>query len=369
MGLVAFIILAILCMAAPVGAQTLTIATIAAKTGDASTSNKVLFEAVRFAVDEVNAAGGLLGLPVAVLELDNQSTPLGSKLAAERAVQAGVLGVVGASWSSHSNAMASVLQEAGIPMITPISTNPKVTLHGDYIFRACYTDPFQGRVMARFARQDLAANTAAILINVSRTYSVDLASYFENNFTKLGGEVVFKGEFLSDSADFAALLEKMEAKGPDVLYVPADYRDSSYIIKQARDMGLETVILGGDAFGMRLYDYVGQAADGCYYTTNWHRDSPLPESRQFVKRYEAVYGEIKQTTIPLSYDAAMALFDAVRRAGKADWAAVRDALAATDGFVGASGAIRFDANGDPVKPVVINKLENGGVVFIRNVAP
>lgn len=349
--------------------ETVAIATIAAKSGDASTSNAVLFQTVRFAVDELNAAGGLLGKRVEVLEFDNESTALGSKAAAEAAAAADVAAVIGASWSSHSSAMAPVLQAAGIPMVSPISTNPKVTLLGDYIFRVCYTDPFQGRIMARFATEDLKAETAATLVNVSRTYSVDLARIFAENFTRMGGKVLWQGEYLIDSADYEELLDKVAELGPDVLYLPGDYRDSSFIIKQARDRDLAVTILGADAFGMRLYDYIGAAAEGAYYTTNWHRDNPLPESRAFVERYEAVHGEIKQTTIPLTYDATMVWADAVRRAGTFDRAKVRDAIAATENFPGVAGPITFDSNGDPVKPVVINKLEDGGVTFIRLVNP
>lgn len=366
------LVFALVLLLAPVLARAeepVTIATIAAKTGDASTSNAVLFQTVRFAVDELNAGGGLLGRRIEILELDNESTAIGSAKAAKEAVAADVAAVIGASWSSHSSAMAPVLQAAKIPMISPISTNPGVTLHGDYIFRACYTDPFQGRVMARFAREDLKARTAVTLVNVDRTYSTGLADYFERAFAELGGAVLWRGEFLIDNANYAKLLAETAEMRPDVLYVPGDYRDSAYIIKQAREMGLTTVILGGDAFGMRIYDYVGAVADGCFYTTNWHRDTPNPVSRDFVARYEAKFGEIKQTTIPLTYDATMLWANAVKRAGSFDRVKVREALAATDDFVGTTGPIRFDANGDPFKEVVVNKMENQGITFIRSVAP
>ncbi len=345
------------------------IAAIAAHSGDAAPSNRVLFEAVRFAVDEINESGGLLGRRVEVLEFDNQSTSLGSLAAAGQAVAADVAVVIGSSWSDHSSAMAPVLQEAGILMITPISTNPKVTLHGDYIFRACYIDPYQATVMARFAFEDLAARSAVTLVNVSRSYSEDLARFFTDSFQDLGGQVLWRGGYILDTADYKSLLQKVQEFDPDVLYVPGDYRDSSFIIKQARDLGLRATILGADAFGLRLYDYIGELADGCYYTTHWHRDSPQPESWDFVRRWEKLHGEIRQTTIALTYDAVMLWAAAVKRAGSFDRKEVRDALAATKDFIGVSGAISFDANGDPVKQVVINKLENGEAKFIRNVLP
>lgn len=350
-------------------AEPVRLGVVAARTGEAASSNQALFIAARFAVDELNAAGGLLGRPVEILEYDNLSTALGSHTAARSAAADQVAAVIGASWSEHSQAMAEVLQAAGIPMITPISTNPKVTEVGNYIFRACITDSFQGKVMARFARQDLNATTAVTLANVSRAYSTELAQVFEETFTRLGGLFLGRGVYTLDTANYGGILATVQAADPDVLYVPGDYRDSSFIIKEARDRGLRATILGADAFGMRLYDYIGAAAEGCYYTTHWRRDSPLPASRAFVARYEAVHGEIRQTTIPLTYDAVMLWADAVRRAGTFAPAAVRDALAATRRFPGVSGSITFDASRNPTKPMVINKLENLGATLVRLVEP
>jgi branched-chain amino acid transport system substrate-binding protein len=345
------------------------VAVIASMTGDASTSNKALFQAARYAVEEINEQGGLLGAPVEILEFDNQGTSLGSKAAAEAAVAAGADAVIGASWSSHSLAMAPVLEKAGVPMITPMSTNPEVTRGRKYVFRVCYTDDYQGKVMARFAYDDLKARTAVVLCNVDRVYSVGLANVFSETFTALGGKILWRGEFLLDVSDFSKLLGSVREYAPDVIYLPGDYRDSSFIITQARKMGIATQFLGGDSFGQRLYDYIGTLADGAYYTTHWNRDNPSQKSRDFVKRYEAKFGKIKQTTIPMTYDAVMLLGDAVKRAGTREKSKVRDALAATRHFSGVTGAIAFSGTGDPEKPVVINKLENGGIVFVKDVAP
>lgn len=359
-----------LIIAAPATAETpFRVAVIASMTGEVSTSNKVLFEAARYAVEEINEQGGLLGAPVEILEFDNQSTSLGSKAAAEAAVAAGADAVIGASWSAHSLAMAPVLEEARIPMITPISTNPAVTRDRRYVFRVCYTDAYQGKVMARFAYDDLKARTAVVLCNVDRVYSVGLADVFNEYFTALGGKTLWRGEFLLDVSDFSKLLETVKSYAPDVIYLPGDYRDSSFIIGQARKMGIETQFLGGDSFGLRIYDYIGALADGAYYTTHWNRDNPSQKSRDFVKRFETKFGKIKQTTIPMTYDAVMLLADAVTRAGTKEKSKVRDALAATSNFSGVTGNIAFSGTGDPEKPVVINKLENGGIVFVKEVAP
>lgn len=341
---------------------------VAAATGEVSTSNKALFLAARFAVEEINAVDGLLGRKVVVWEYDNQSSSLGSKRAAEEAVADGVAAVIGASWSSHSLAMAPVLQAARVPMITPISTSPEVTRVGDYIFRCCYTDDAQGAVMARFARKRLGAARAVTLVNVSRVYSSGLARQFEETFLSLGGHVIGHGAYTLDTADYAQMLETVSGASPDVIYLPGDYRDSSFIIKQARDMGLSTPILGGDAFGLRLYDYIGRAAEGCYYTTHWHRDSPQPRSKAFVEKWEGRFGTIKQTTIPLTYDAVMLWADAVRRAGATDGPMVRATLATADYF-GVTGRITFNGHGDPRRPVVICRLQDGDTAFVDSVEP
>jgi len=350
------------------GREVIRLGVVSSATGDASISSKVLFLAARYAVKEINQAGGLLGRKVVVWEYDNQSSALGSKAAAESAVADGVAAVIGASWSSHSLAMAPVLQAARVPMITPVSTSPEVTRAGDYIFRCCYTDEVQGTVMARFAREHLGVSRAATLVNVSRVYSMGLARRFEESFMAMGGRIVAQGVYTLDTANYDKMLKAVAETAPDVLYLPGDYRDSSFIIKQARDLGISTPILGGDSFGIRLYDYIGRAAEGSYYTTHWHRDSPLPASTEFVARWEDMYGYIRQTTIPMTYDAVMLWADAVRRAGSTDGPLVRSALAKAD-YRGVTGRITFDGNGDPFKTVVINRLQDGDVVYVRSVEP
>lgn len=350
-------------------AEKIKMATIAAKTGDAAATNLVLFEAARYAVDQINQQGGLLGKQIELIEYDNMSTALGSKSAAQKTVEQDVLAVIGASWSAHSIAAGTVLQAAKIPMISPISTNPEVTRIGDYIFRVCYIDPFQGNVMAKFAVTDLQAKSCVALVNADRKYSTDLADFFARSFEEKGGKVLWKGEFLIDVSNYDTLLEKVKPFQPDVIYLPSDYRDSSHIIGQARKMGLKAVFLGGDAYGVRMYEYIGDLLDGNYYTTHWHRDDPSPVSRDFVRSYEAKHGEIKQTTIPLTYDAVMILVDAVRRAQTLDRSVIRDTLAKTRDFQGITGTISFDEDRNPIKPAVILKFEQGNVVYVKTVAP
>ncbi|MBU3917875.1 ABC transporter substrate-binding protein, partial [bacterium] len=214
--------------------------------------------ATRFAIDEINEKGGWFGKRIELLEFDNESTPLGSKNAAKKAIQENVSAVIGASWSSNSLAAAPVLQQAGIPMITPASTNPKVTTVGHCIFRIPFLDSFQGVVMADFAIFELKAKTASILINVDNQYSTGLAEIFINRFKEQGGKILSKGNYLQDAANFTPLLKQVKELNPEVTFVPGYPRDSALIIKQARKMAVTTIFLGGDGWSDRMYEYAGE---------------------------------------------------------------------------------------------------------------
>ncbi len=210
------------------------IAMITAKTGEAGLSNSISFVGARFAVDEINAMGGILGRRVKLFEYDNKSTPEGSAEAARLAVKDGVAAVVGANWSSHSLAMAEVLQSAHIPMISHMSTNPAVTRVGDYIFRICFTDSFQGLGLARFAIERLHAHTAVILVNEKRAFSIGLAETFSKAFTRLGGGVLWRAEYDMDHVDYPAMVREVEERGADILFIPGGYSDVAAFAEQVQ---------------------------------------------------------------------------------------------------------------------------------------
>jgi branched-chain amino acid transport system substrate-binding protein len=220
--------------------ETIKIAAIFAKTGIAGKDNAPNFEGVSLAVEEINGQGGLLGRQLEVIELDNSSNSIGSKQAALKAVELDVVAVIGAAWSSHSLAIAPVLQQKQIPMISPISTNPKVTLIGNFIFRVCFTDPFQGKVMAQFAYRDLKARTAIVLTNVNSDYSIGLAEFFQKSFTQSGGKVLWEGDYKEKAIDFSTTLEKVRLLQPNVVFVPGYIQDSGLIIKQAKKMEIRS---------------------------------------------------------------------------------------------------------------------------------
>lgn len=342
---------------------------ITAKTGKAGRGNLISFDGARFVVGEINASGGILGRPVELLEYDNLSTPEGSVLAGKRAVKDGAVAVVGCNWSSHSLAMAEVLQEAQIPMVTHMSTNENVTRVGDYIFRACYTDSHQGAGMARFAHNRLKADTAVVLVDKGRAYSKGLGATFTSAFEELGGKVIWRGEYEADSLDAEALLAEVARHETDALFVPGGYSDVAEIFGAARDMKAKWHLLSGDGVGIRLIDYIGDRANGVYYTSHWSKWADNEASRRFVERYESKAGPITAAALALVYDSFMLLKDAMERAGSTDGPKLRGALAATPGYVGVTGTIRFDENGDPIKPLFINTFRYGGIMYLDVIYP
>lgn len=333
------------------------VAAIFAKSGEASEDNLELFEAVRFAVDEVNTAGGVHGRKIKLIEYDNHSTAIQSRLAAREAVEDGVVAVIGASWSSHSLAIAPYLQKMKVPMISPDSTHPEVTLTGDFIFRACFNDTFQGRTLAMFAREKLNAATAVIARNISSDYSIGLSKIFEERFIVSGGKVLAVLNFKSEQTDFHDLLKDVKSLNPDVLFVPG-HSESGFVVRQAQAMGITARMLGGDGWPYRqFYANGGQDLKEGYYTAHWSKDLDNEKSRDFVARYKKSYEVSEFATT--SYDAAMLLFDAMKRAESLDSRSIRDALAATRDFDGVTGKISFDKNGDPVKQAIVMKITNG----------
>lgn len=348
--------------------ETAKVAAIFAKTGKAALDNKKTLHGVRFAVEELNQQGGLLGRQIELLEFDNQSTALGSKMAAQKAVKTNVVTVFGSGWSSHSLAMAPILQAAKIPMISPYSTNPQVTLSGEYIFRICYIDPFQGRVMASFAFQDLNAKTAIVLINANSKYSEGLAEYFVHNYNKLGGQILSVENYLDKTVDFTSCLKKIAAFQPEVIFLPGHPKDSGFLIKQVREHGIPTTFIGGDGWSDSMYKIVGNVIEGNYYSNHWHQNGYGEKNQQFVEKYKKDHKEF-DTGNALSYDCVFLFADAVRRAKSLDRIQIRDAIAATENFEGVTGNISFDKNGDPIKPAVILKFDKGTSVYVKTIEP
>ncbi len=345
------------------------IAVVLALTGIAAEDNLPAVQAAELAAEEANITGGVLGRPVELEFIDNRSTPIGSKHAAELAVQSGAVGVIGPLWSSHAMPAAAVMQKARIPMITPTATKPEITMTGDCIFRICMSDDFQGLVMARFASERLGAKTAVVLKNINEGYSVTLADMFTRSFEEIGGEVLWQGVYRGTAVNFKDVLDQVRGFRTDVLFIPGYARDSGLLVRQAVKMDIRPTFLGGDGWGENMRYYGGDALVGAYYTTHYHPEVPFAQNRALQKLYQQRFDLEKVTDmrIPLTYDAVAVLVDAVRRAGAPDRESIREALAATKKFQGATGTITFDQNGDPkAKEAIILKFEKEKSVFIHS---
>ncbi|MGX9417513.1 ABC transporter substrate-binding protein [Vibrio sp. WJH972] len=343
------------------------IGAIFAKTGQAAEDNQVLFESVRFATDEINSLGGVLGKKIRLIEYDNHSTPIQSLLAAKQAVRDGVLAVIGASWSDHSMVIAPYLQSKKVPMITPDSTNPKITKIGDYIFRTCVSEPYLGRVLANFAYEHFAGHRAIILQNVHSDYSVGLSDVFERHYESLGGVISLVLKYKSDQTKFVPLLKQVKTLAPDVLFI-SGHEESGYIVKQAREMGINAKFIGGDTWSHdAFYSLGGNTLDEGYYASHWDKNLNTLESLAFVERYRQAHQ--LSNFVAEGYDAAMMLFAAITRANSLDRKAIRDQIAATENFMGISGNITLDKNGDAIKPMLMMKINNGKADILTTVQP
>jgi branched-chain amino acid transport system substrate-binding protein len=278
--------------------------------------------------------------------------------------------VLGEVASGRSLEAGPICQAAGIPMISPSSTNPKVTEMGDYVFRVCFTDPFQGRILAEFAAHTLKARKVAILSDVSSAYSVGLSQFFKEPYTAAGGQVVSEQRYSSKDKDFKAQLTAIKAMEPDGICVPGYYTEAGLIVRQARDLGITVPIFGGDGWeAPELIEIAGgDALKNTYYSTHF---SPVQDSaavKKFVAAYKAKYQKTPDAMAALGYDSAVALIEAIKKAGSTEGPKLKDALAATD-FMGVTGHTKLDASRNATKPAVIITVENGAFKFVQTVEP
>jgi len=356
-------------MAVPVRAEeAIDIAAIYALTGPAAEANAYALRGVGYAVDEVNKQDGVSGKKINLFMLDNQSTPIGSTLAAKQAAAAKVVAIVGPDWSSHSLAVARVAQDAGIPMISSLSTNPDVTKIGDYIFRICFTDDFQGKVIARFARYDLKASTAVIFVDVTSDYSLKLSEIFRQDFEQLGGRVLLELEYKLKQLQFGEEIEKAAKAAADLVFIPG-HDESGLIAKKLQDAGTSSIFMGGDGWSTAVFlKKGGSELKRGYYSTHWSAHLDTEQSRAFVKKYK-IDSKDPDDNVALGYDAMMLLADAIKRAGTVDRKRIRDAIANTQSFKGVTGAIRFNENGDPIKSAVLMEIINGQPHYLKTLKP
>ena len=351
----------------------LIVGTVGALTGPEAHFGSESQNGAQLAVEEANGAGGVQGRQLVIRSYDSQSRPEEAANAMTRLVtQDGAVFVVGENQSSLSLAMAPAAAAGEVPMISPSSTNPRVTSEGGpYVFRVCFTDTFQGQLLARYARETLKAERVAILVDQKSDYSVGLAKVFAGKFGALGGKVVAEEAYAKGDTDFRSQLTRVKAARPEVLFIPGYYSDVGPMARQARELGIQATLLGGDGLdsGGRLGELGGSAVEGTLYSTHFAADNPGARVQDFIARYKARFGHIPDALGALGYDAARVGIDALRRSSGVGGPALREQIARTRDFDGVTGRITLGPDRDAVKPAIIVKLVKGEPVFAAEVSP
>ena len=355
-------------------AQEIVVGEFASLTGSEATFGVNSSNGVELAREQIDNAGGVLGgRRIKIVLEDDQSKPGQPSSAVKKLIASDkAIAILGEIASSRSLEAAPICQQAKIPMITPGSTNPKVTEVGDYVFRVCFTDKFQGQADARFALENLKVKKIAILSDVKSDYSQGLQRYFKEYFTSHGGTVVTERSYSGGGTDrdFRAQLTSLKAAQPEAIFIPGYYTEVGLIAKQARSLGIKVALFGGDGWDSpRLGQIGGSALNGCYFTTHFSTQDPNPKVQDFVKRYQAKFGAMPDGMAPLGYDAMMILGEAIKTAGSTDADKIRVALTNVKNFEGVTGTITIDANRNASKSAVVLEVENGNYKFATRIAP
>jgi branched-chain amino acid transport system substrate-binding protein len=371
-----FVLLTALLSCAQENTSIIKIGLVVPLTGDVKTFGESVKNAVTLAVEEANAKGGVINKKIKLVITDDKNDPTESSNAGSKLInQDRVKAIIGSVSSKCSIPLSEICQDASVVMITPTSTNPKVTVteagkRKDYVFRACFIDPFQGAVAAKFALENLKAKKAAVLYDVGNDYVKGLAEFFKADFTKGGGKIDVYVSYAKDDVDFSALLTKVKANNPDVLFIPDYYNKVGLIAKQARQLGIKANLLGGDGWDSPdMVKIAGDAINGGYFTNHYSPDDPRPEVQEWVSKYQAKYGAKPDALGTLAYDATLILLEAIRIAGTDKPAMVRDAMAKIKDFKCVSGNISFDENGNPLKSAVILEYSGGTQKYVTTVNP
>jgi branched-chain amino acid transport system substrate-binding protein len=352
------------------GSKEVKIGGVGPVTGEAATFGASTKNGMDMALAEWNGKGGVLNKQIKMSFADDKGDPAEAATVWTKLIeQDKVCAIVGTVMSKCSLAGAPISQSSKIPMIATSSTNPKVTLVGNFIFRDCFIDPFQGTVGAKFAFEDLKAKKAACIFDVGNDYTKGLSEFFKAKFTALGGEVVGYEGHATGTTDFKAQLTKVLAAKPDMLYVSDYYNDVALIAKQARELGFKGPLVGGDGWDSpKLTEVGGTAVEGCYFTNHYSQDDTSPMVQNFVKNYQAKYSSVPDALAALGYDSTNLMLDAIQRAGSTDGEKIREALVKAD-FKGVTGQVKFDGDRNPVKSAVIIEIKGGKQTFKTTVNP
>ena len=354
------------------GGDTIKVGEFASLTGKEATFGTSSHEGTLLAIEELNAKGGLLGKKLELLTEDDQTKAGEPANAVNKLISKdGVVAILGEVASSRSLEAAPICQQSKIPMISPSSTNPTVTQVGDYIFRVCFTDTFQGAALANFASGTLNAKNVAVLTDVKSDYSKGLAKSFKEKYASSGGKIGIELDFNGGDKDFKGQLTSIKSTAPDAIFLPGYYNDVALICIQAKQLGMEIPIFGGDGWESESLITIGkEAVEGTYFSTHCSPEQGTPEMVAFVESYKKRFkGKTPDAMAVLGYDSAMVLADGIKRAGTTESAALRSAIASTKDFAGAGGTFSLNANRDADKALVFIQIKDGKFAYKATVKP
>ncbi len=353
--------------------DTIKIGEYASLTGKEASLGQSSHQGTVLAIETINAAGGVLGKKLELITEDTESKAGESGTAVRKLISRDkVVAILGEVASSRSLEGAPICQNAKVPMITPASTNPKVTEVGNYIFRVCFIDPFQGPVMAKFAMGTLKAKRLGLMVSVSSAYSVGLAKYFKAAILAKGGTIAAEQKYQEGDKDFKAQLTAIRAAHVDAIFNPGYYAEGALMVKQARDLGITVPMFGADSWEAEaLIELGGKAIEGAYLCSHYSPQDPSPRVQNFVAAYKKRWGEgfAPDSNASLGYDSVLVLANAIERAGSADRAKIRDALATTKNFPAVTGTITINEKRDASKSAVIITVKDGAFKFVQSIAP
>jgi branched-chain amino acid transport system substrate-binding protein len=343
----------------------------ASMTGNTAHFGQDTDKAARLAAEQINASGGVLGRKLKIVTLDTRGDGAEAANAVTRLIDVekatAILGEVASSLSLQGGPIA---QRRKIPMVSPSSTNPKVTQVGDYIFRVCYIDPFQGKVMAIFARETLKLSKVAILTDVKNDYSKGLAEAFQKAFVASGGTIAAEQSYSAGDTDFSAQVTAIKSSGAEAIWVPGYYSEVGAIARTAARLGVKVPLLGGDGWDApELFSIGGEALNGSYFSNHFAPDQASPMAQKFVADFSAKYGQPPTGLGALGYDGVLVIADAIKRAGSAEPSKLRDALAATKNLEAVTGTLTMDKERNPEKSVVVLKIDGGKAKYETLVKP
>ena len=329
------------------------------------------------AVSEINANGGLLGMPLELVTEVGILTPDAAVEAASRMIRRdGVIALVGPNRSAQAIPVGALAQEYQIPMITTTATNPALTNSSEFVFMASFTDAYQGAVMARFAAEDLGVTSVAMLTQSGEIYTEGISEFFADNFTNAGGRIVASEFYELGDTDFTKQLKAIAATAPEAFFISGWVKEVGMVTQQARAFpllnpaGEPVLLLGTDSWDNSiLLDNEDAGIEGCFFSGHFSVETDKPSGRAFAEAYQAAYGELPLGGHAVSYDATKVMLAAIRRAGSLDGEAIRVQLAATENYIGATDIANFDGNRHPTKSAVIFTIKNGEKQFYREISP